>query len=93
MIRIRSVEPLQDFRVRLSFSDGSAKVVDLEPFLHGPVFDQVRTDRLLFESVQVDPGLGTIVWPNGADIDPDVLYQDLSPAWMDEEQGPVRRVS
>ncbi len=31
-------------------------------------------DRRMFESVRVDPELGTIVWDNGADMDPDVLY-------------------
>jgi hypothetical protein len=39
----------------------------------------------VFRSVRVDPELGTIVWPNGADIDPDVLYRGLKPAWMEEE--------
>jgi hypothetical protein len=27
-----------------------------------------------FRMLRVDPDLGTIVWPNGADLDPDVLY-------------------
>ena len=82
MIRIQSVEPLRDFLVRLTFSDNSEKVVDLEPYLHGPVFEAIRTDRRLFRSVRVDPELGTIVWPNGADVDPDVLYKGLLPEWV-----------
>jgi hypothetical protein len=81
MIRIRSTEPLRDFLVRLTFSDNSEKVVDLEPYFHGPVFEAIRADRRLFRSVRVDPELGTIVWPNAAHVDPDVLYKGLVPAW------------
>jgi hypothetical protein len=43
-------------------------------------------DPAVFRSVRVDPQLGTIVWPNGADIDPDVHYRGLKPAWMDMKQ-------
>jgi hypothetical protein len=44
------------------------------------VFDPVRSDREFFKSVAVDPVLGTVVWPNGADIDPDVLLLNRKPA-------------
>jgi hypothetical protein len=86
MIRIRSVKPLEDFRVRLEFTDGSEKTVDLEPYLCGPIFEPLRRDPALFRSVRVDPELGTIVWNNGADIDPEVLHDDLPPAWMEEDR-------
>ena len=84
-VRIRAVEPLKDFRVRLEFTDGTTKEVDLERYLHGPIFDAIRTDPQLFRSVKVDPRMGTLVWVNGADIDPDVLYKELTPAWMEAE--------
>jgi hypothetical protein len=83
LARIRSVEPLRDFLVRLDFTDGSAKEIDLSVYLHGPIFAPLRDDPGFFRSVRVDPELGTIVWPNGADIDPDVLYYGLTPAWME----------
>lgn len=80
MIRIRGVEPLGEFRVRLSLTDGSSRELDLEPYLTGPVFEPLRADPTLFEAVRVDEQLGTIVWPNGADIDPDVLIHGRTPA-------------
>ncbi len=80
MVRIRGVETLGGFRVRLSMTDGSVREVDLGPYLNGPVFEPVRSDTVFFQSVRVDEELGTIVWPNGADIDPDVLILGRTPA-------------
>jgi hypothetical protein len=85
MERVLFVEPLTGYRVRLGFTDGSLREVDLERYLHGPVFEAIRSDPQVFRSVKVDKRMGTIVWPNGADIDPDVLYYDMTPAWMDTE--------
>jgi hypothetical protein len=81
MTRIRSAMPLDDFNVKLGFTDGSERVVDLDPYLHGPIFEPLKQDREVFRSLRVDEELGTIVWPNGADICPDVLYESLTPAW------------
>ena len=78
-VRIRSVEPLDGFVVRLSFTDGTTREIDLEGELWGPVFEPLRADRELFRQVRVDEELGTIVWPNGADMDPDVLHGDFEP--------------
>jgi hypothetical protein len=83
MVRIRGVEALDGFRVRLSLTDGAVRELDLRPYLNGPVFEPVRTDPAFFRSVRVDPELGTIVWPNGADIDPDVLILGRTPAALE----------
>ena len=80
MIRVKAVKPLDGFRVHLTFTDGSERVVDLEPYLRGPVFEVLKKDLGASRSVTVDEELATIVWPNGADIDPDVLYRGLTPA-------------
>ena len=84
-VRIRKVEPTGEFCVRLEFTDDTIKEIDLEPFLRGPVFEPLRRDPEQFRRVRVDERMGTIIWDNGADIDPDVLYHDLKPAWMEEE--------
>jgi len=90
MIGIRGVETLGDFRVRLSLTDGSSREFDLEPYLKGPVFEPLRADPALFQAVRVDEQLGTVVWPNGADIDPDVLIHGRTPTSL-EAPGQVTR--
>lgn len=79
-VRVASVEPLGAFVVRLGFSDGTSREIDLANELWGPVFAPLRDDPHLFRQVRVDKELGTIVWPNGADMDPDVLHGDHPPA-------------
>jgi hypothetical protein len=81
--RIRTVEPLERFVLRIGFDDGAVREIDLEAELWGPVFEPLRADPQLFRQVRVDEELGTIVWPNGADLDPDVLRGELQPAARD----------
>jgi hypothetical protein len=79
MIRVQSVEPGEKRTARVRFADGSCKMIDLTPYLHGPIFEPIRNDPTLFRAMAVEEG--TITWPNGADIDPNVLYHGLKPAW------------
>lgn len=80
MVEVTSVEVLEGRTVRLGFSDGTERVVDLTPLLWGPAFEEIVRDDELFADVRVDPEAGTIVWPNGADLDPDVLHGDYEPS-------------
>ena len=80
MVDITKVEVIEERAVRLWFSDGSERLVDLSPLLWGPVFEDIAKDDDLFRQVRVDPETGTITWPNGADLDPDVLHGDYQPA-------------
>ena len=84
MVRVSSVRCLDGFTVELGFTDGTSRVLDLDPYLRGPVFEPLRRDPAFFRCVRVDPELGTIVWPNDADIDPDVLRWGLRPASWDD---------
>ena len=80
MVDVTAVEVVKDRVVRLEFSDGSERVVDLAPYLWGPAFTKIAADDQVFAQVRVDPEIGTIAWPNGADLDPDVLHGDYEPA-------------
>jgi hypothetical protein len=84
LVRVRSVEPLQGYTVRLTFEDGTQKEVNLQPYLQGPIFEPIRNDPTMFRAMMVEGG--TVAWENGADIDPDVLYYGLTPAWMEAER-------
>ncbi len=81
LVRAQSVEPGEGFKVTIRFADGSSREVNLAPYLRGPTFEPIRNAPALFSSMQVEEG--AIAWPNGADIDPDVLYYGLSPAWAE----------
>jgi len=75
---IVEVEVTRDQCLRLKFEDGVEGEVDvaaLVPF--EGIFAPLR-DPKLFAAVEVDRELGTIRWPNGADLDPDVLYAVIS---------------
>ena len=71
LLRIRVVEPLDGFRLRLTLTDGSVVERDVEPLLRGPVFEPLRNDPKRFREARVEGG--TVAWANGADLCPDVL--------------------
>lgn len=74
VVHVTAVEPLEGFRIRLAFEDGTVGEIDLVDELWGPVFEPLK-DRDLFAQVSVDGECGTIVWPNGADFAPEWLYE------------------
>ena len=60
------------FRIHLTFNDSLQGTVDFQAWLQGPVFELLK-DRQYFQQFFVDGG--TVVWPNGADIAPETLYE------------------
>jgi len=81
LIKIDDVAPLHDRWLRITFSDGAIKEVDVGELLDaGGVFQPIADDRALFESVRVNEDTRTIEWPGDIDLDPDVLYGTFEPA-------------
>jgi hypothetical protein len=70
-----AVRPLENDRLELVFEDGVTGVVDVFRVIRAyeGIFAPLR-DPEFFRQVRVAPELGTICWPNGADMDPDMLY-------------------
>jgi hypothetical protein len=73
---VREIRHLGGFRLELVFDDGLRGTVDFAQHIagRGGVFEALRNPDY-FAKVRVDAELGTIVWPNGADFCPDVLYE------------------
>ena len=74
---ITAVEHLGGHRLRLNFADGVVGDVDLSGRIEaatGPMFEPLK-DVEYFAKVSVDAELGTVVWPNGADLAPEVLHE------------------
>lgn len=74
LVDVTAVRYVRDYVVWVRFEDGLEGEVDLRSSLRGPVFEPLK-DLEYFRQVRVDPELGTITWPNGADIAPETLHE------------------
>ena len=66
------VEVLRPYVLSVVFADGEQRQIDIAGLLRGEVFGPLR-DPSFFAQATVDPVLGTVVWPNGADSAPEFL--------------------
>lgn len=73
LVHVTAVEALEDHRLRLSFEDGAEGEIDLSTWPWQGVFEPLA-DPDYFRRVKLDKELGTIVWPNGADLAPETLH-------------------
>jgi hypothetical protein len=72
--RVVKAEACGEHSLDLTFKDGTRKRVNLCPLLDGPVFEPLL-DPDYFALVELDRVAGTVIWPNGADIAPETLYE------------------
>jgi hypothetical protein len=71
---VTKVVYLDGYRLKVWFEDGSSKVVDLQPYLEGPIFEPLKNFDF-FRKVTLNPDIDTIVWPNNADFAPEFLHE------------------
>lgn len=71
--RVTSFELLAAYTLRVKFDDDTQQTIDFEDVLGGDLYRPLR-DPALFDQVRIDPEVHTLVWPNGADFDPETLH-------------------
>jgi hypothetical protein len=71
--RVVDFKPVKDYILDVVFDDGTSQRIDFFPVLTGELFEPLQNNQF-FAQVSIDPESGTLVWPNGADFDPDMLH-------------------
>lgn len=77
LLRIQEAVALEGSRLRLTLTNGLVVERDVSDLLTGPIFEPIRADPELFRRARAEGG--TVVWPNGADLCPDVLIWNGPP--------------
>ncbi|MCH8127990.1 DUF2442 domain-containing protein [candidate division KSB1 bacterium] len=76
---VKSFEIVAPYTLRIDFNDLTTQTINFEAILKGELYGPLR-DLSLFNQVKLDPEFETLVWPNGADFDPETLHN-----WPDYE--------
>ncbi|MBI4591298.1 MAG: DUF2442 domain-containing protein [Candidatus Rokubacteria bacterium] len=71
--RVEAFEIVGPYCLRIEFADGLSRTIDFHPVLEGELYGPLR-DPALFNAVSLDQEVHTLVWPNGADFDPETLH-------------------
>ncbi len=75
--KVKSVNPLPNYRLSVHFSEGVSKIYDVKPlFEKWPVFNDLKTTQGLFKSVSVDSGGFGISWNESIDLSCDELFEN-----------------
>ena len=70
------VKPLDGYQLELVFENNETRIFDTSPYLDTGVFSELK-EVSMFKTVHVS--FDTIEWANGADLDPEVLYEKSQP--------------
>lgn len=71
--RVTAFEITAPYTLRIDFADGVSRTIDFRPVLGGEMYGPLL-DLDVFNDVELDTEVGTLVWPNGADFDPATLH-------------------
>ncbi len=71
--RVTSFNIVGPYKLQVSFDDHTEQIIDFRPVLAGELYRPLR-DLSIFNQVQIDPEVHTLLWPNGADFDPATLH-------------------
>ena len=71
--RVAHFDIVGAYTLLVTFSDATEQRIDFRPVLKGAVLGPLR-DLSTFNAVTLDPEVGTLTWPNGADFDPATLH-------------------
>jgi len=74
MIRVISVDPIDDYKIRIELSDGRKGVFDVSPYIGRGVFGELK-DKAYFRCVR--PAFGGIMWPHEQDFSPETIECEL----------------
>lgn len=72
-LAVKDVKVVDDYKLILTFENNEVRLFDMKPYLELGIFKSLK-DKSLFNTVKVS--FDTIEWSNGADIDPETLYED-----------------
>jgi len=86
---IVEARPLGQHRLHLRFEDGIQGEVDIATMVEFTGILAPLADPTFFAEVATDPETGTVTWPNGADLDPDVLYAAVTGIAVEQRLAPV----
>jgi hypothetical protein len=74
MYRVDRFDIVGPYTVAVAFNDGTEQCINFRPVLEGALFGPLQ-DLTFFNAVVLDPEIGTLAWPNGADFDPATLHE------------------
>ncbi|MEO6201614.1 MAG: DUF2442 domain-containing protein [Nitrospirales bacterium] len=84
--RVTAFAIVAPYTLRMEFENHTHQNIDFRPIFAGNLYGPLR-DLNVFNQVQLDPEVHTLVWPNGADFDPATLHD-----WPIQQEALIQRV-